>query len=340
MTNGSVTAFDLTRLCKVMLGSSFELSRSEQIFGGIAKTTFRVHGRHAAEQYIVQVWKEPHGELTSLDTSASRLLWPGGSEVFEANTNSLLSHGVRVPRIVASCRDRLVCPYHVAILEFVDAPALENIGSRAHSANTHRQVGRALGALHSITREQPGSLLASGQVQALDCQAVCLQVAKEDLCIARLYDEYVRFQEERIEETLEAMLLTRGAAPRNFVHGDLGGQHILVGEEVWFIDVEGAQFFDLEWEYCVLGLPMMDLLSEEFLDAYRSCCTTELSDTKLRFYRICKLLDWVTTFAECVAKGVGDVGTARTRLRNTKEWLKQELAAGQGRSTPINASCP
>jgi hypothetical protein len=134
-------------VCRFALGDRFSLASSEPISGGFAKTTYRVRGARAGEQFVVQVWREPFEGFTHVDSSASELLWPGGPELLEANTAFVRLRGVNAPRIVASFCNRDVCSWHVTVFEYVDAVPLEAMSPEELTPHTQQRIGEALGVL-------------------------------------------------------------------------------------------------------------------------------------------------------------------------------------------------
>ena len=71
------------------------------------------------------------------------------------------------------------------------------------------------------------------------------------------------------------------------VHGELGGDHVLVsraGEPV-LIDIEGLTFFDVEWEHAWLRM--------RFRDAYESLDAVDLDPARLELYRYAQVISLI-----------------------------------------------
>ncbi|OXM60840.1 phosphotransferase, partial [Amycolatopsis vastitatis] len=72
-----------------------------------------------------------------------------------------------------------------------------------------------------------------------------------------------------------------------FIHGELGPDHVLVDDrdEPVLIDIEGAMFFDVEWEHAFLEL--------RFGTGYSCFRRDDLDSDRLRFYRLAMHLSLV-----------------------------------------------
>ncbi len=93
-------------------------------------------------------------------------------------------------------------------------------------------------------------------------------------------------------DAFEAALLDLHAAVRprpghGLIHGELGPDHVLLDDrnEPVLIDIEGASYFDVEWEHVFLKI--------RFGDHYERLRLDGLDERRLRFYRLAHHLSLV-----------------------------------------------
>jgi 8-oxo-dGTP pyrophosphatase MutT (NUDIX family) len=120
------------------------------------------------------------------------------------------------------------------------------------------------------------------------CEQVVLDRALGHLAAAASRVERIAAVREPLEETTRE--LASAVRPRTrygLVHGELGPDHVLLDErgEPVIIDIEGAMFFDVEWEHAFLQL--------RFHEHYRWLRADDLDDRRLRFYSLAMRLSLV-----------------------------------------------
>jgi hypothetical protein len=84
-----------------------------------------------------------------------------------------------------------------------------------------------------------------------------------------------------LETKLRALAgVVRPRSDYRLIHSELRPDHVLVDErgDPVLIDIEGAMFFDVEWEPVFLQL--------RFKQQYRWLCANDLDEARLPFYRL------------------------------------------------------
>jgi len=124
--------------------------------------------------------------------------------------------------------------------------------------------------------------------QGRSCEQVVLDRAVQHLMEAASRDDRVAQVRERLDAKLRE--LVSGIQPRDeysLIHGELGPDHVLVNErgDPVIIDIEGAMFFDVEWEHVFLRL--------RFGKHYAHLYTDYLDDQRMRLYSLAMNLSLV-----------------------------------------------
>lgn len=216
-----------------------------------------------------------------------------GPDFFEASQARLSIVGVRTPRTYLVDRSRSRYPADIALDEDVRGGTLEALIQRDPRAAepTLARLAAALGVMHQHRGRHIGRLAVvdgGGAQLNRTCEQVVLDRALDDLAQAAPRVGRIADVQERLADTareLAAAVLPR--AEYVLIHGELGPDHVLVDEsgDPVMIDIEGAMFFDVEWEHVFLEL--------RFQEQYRWLSASDLDDRRMRFYRLAMCLSLV-----------------------------------------------
>jgi len=218
----------------------------------------------AAEDY----WPpEPGGVADGVFGHAS------GSGLFEASARALTAAGVRVPEVYLLDQSHAVYPADIAVVEDVGGGTLEDLLETdpltalpmvqrlgAMLAPMWRQRAARVGKVAEVVAAGPSGPAqpAGGDVGGdVDGAQIVLDRALRHL--ARAADRVPSIAEARprLDDRLRA--LAASVRPRSeyaLIHGELGPDHVLLdgrGTPV-VVDIEGAMYFDAEWEHAFLRL--------------------------------------------------------------------------------------
>ena len=271
---------------RVAFGPGRRVAAAARLRGGSKKGVYRLSlddGRTVigyiwgeAENY----WPAPRGPDAGPFGEAS------GAGLFEVAGARLAAAGVRTPRVYLLDRTLAVYPAEVALVEDVRGGTLERRLERGEpgAQQVLARLAAALRTMHDCRGQRIGRVaLADGDAVTAGrtCEQIVLDRALSHLAeaasrVGRV--AAVRAELEAVTAGLAAEVRSR--ADYRLIHGELGPDHVLIDErgEPVLIDIEGAMFFDVEWEYVFLEL--------RFGGHYEPLRADGLDADRLRFYRL------------------------------------------------------
>lgn len=142
-----------------------------------------------------------------------------------------------------------------------------------------QRIGDMLADMHANERLTHGKANQSG-INTEKCHHLQIKNAKRDLDYAYQHIDSIRASHSNLLDTLYE--LESKIEPRSrygFIHGELGPDHVLINDklEPYLIDIEGAEFFDIEHEHSFLQF--------RFGDYYRYLKNDTLDPNRMLFYR-------------------------------------------------------
>jgi hypothetical protein len=259
------------------LGSRCPVASVTRLPGGSKKGVYRL-GCSDGFSAVLYVW------------SAAEDFWPAeasgaegagvfghasGLGLFSAASQRLTEAGVRVPLVYLTDASRALYPADIALVEDVRggtleellaadpaaaAPVMERLGEMLRSMWGQRaaRVGKVTDVAEfgdGVTRA-PGAFGVAGALGA-SSERIVLERALRQLADAADRVPSVASVRSRLDETLRA--LAASVTPRasyGLIHGELGPDHVSIddrGQPV-VVDIEGAMYFDVEWEHAFLRL--------------------------------------------------------------------------------------
>jgi hypothetical protein len=290
-------AGSLRPVVRAVFGAGRDATSVERLPGGSKKGAYRVAVDNGAT-VLVYVWNRgedfwqgvlPPGADDPLDPFSHA----SGLDLFEAAARRLAAAGVRCPRLLLADRGGELYPGDIAVVEYVSGGSLEAALERAPAA-----ASRPLAVLADwLASLEACQAAAFGKVAVVDagltarggsCAQAVLERALREVDEVSGRRERAAREAGRLSDLLRA--LAEPLQPRGWsglVHGELGPDHILLdrsGDPV-LIDIEGAMYFDAEWEHVFLRL--------RFGDHYPRLGNPGLDPDRLRFYQLAQHLDLV-----------------------------------------------
>jgi hypothetical protein len=216
-----------------------------------------------------------------------------GFELFEASRVRLDAIGVRVPELYSVDRSQARYPADLALVEDVRGGTLEaRLQTDPRSAEDvldSLAAGLRMMSEHRARRFGKVAVVSDGGVpEVRSCVEVVLERALRDLAEAAFRVGRIGEARGAFESALREM--ADGVRPRTeygLVHGELGPDHVLVddrGEPV-LIDIEGAMYFDVEWEHVFLEI--------RFREHYGRLRVDGLDERRMELYRLAQHLSLV-----------------------------------------------
>jgi len=220
-----------------------------------------------------------------------------GVDLFEASRACLNAIGVRTPQVYVLDRSRSHFPADIAVVEDVRGGTLE-ARLQHDPRGAERTLVRLGGALQAM-RQHRGRCLGKVALESLgdarqdrSCEQIVLDRAVRHLAEAASRVERVAQVSARLEEKIRELAgVVRPRDEYSLIHGELGPDHVLVDErgDPVIIDIEGAMFFDVEWEHVFLQL--------RFGEHYQWLRANDLDDQRLQFYALAMHLENMLRFS-------------------------------------------
>lgn len=280
---------EVAAIAEPLLGANRHVAGVERLRGGSKKGVYRLLLGDGS-RVVMYLWRPEESYWPEVRGAERDVLGDAsGLALFLASHDELRRAGVRVPEVLALPES---LDEGVALVEDINGGTLEALllrdpkGSKASLGALADQLRR----MHLVTAESAGKV---GHLSAADHGTS----KPEDVVVARgladLKSSAPRVpQLAPVQREVEEALLRRRAAvhPRatfRLIHGELGPDHVLVtaGGEPVMIDIEGAMFFDVEWEHAFLEI--------RFGTSYPWLRDGELDQSRLELYRLALYLSLV-----------------------------------------------
>ncbi|MCX6048311.1 MAG: phosphotransferase [Chloroflexi bacterium] len=271
-------------------GATCDIESFVQFKGGARKQVFFLQLRNPSVQCVMYLWHNAENyfservaggfEATQTDDKAP--------DLFLTNTRYLLAQGINVPRVLYA--GVVASGHRFAFVEQIIGADFNTFVAALDAAAKHAlllQIRDQLAKLHAQQRDYPGGLLDLPGDQSQTPQDVILARALLEVAATSEVRPAVAEQQTQISAKLRA--LRAPLAPRSsyhLLHGELAGSHVLVqqsdqaGNEVaaiYFVDIEGIHFADLEFEHTFLQLI--------YGADYRYLTRTDLDPARMAFYK-------------------------------------------------------
>jgi hypothetical protein len=271
-----VTAADLQDLVRDTYGPGRRLRELTRLPGGSTKGVYRLTLDDASTVLLYRWAAEENFWPAQTGLDVGPFLADAGRDDF-IRAHTLLSElRVRVPAIVALRADR-------ALVEEIRGGTLQDLLARDPVAG-RTALARLAGMLHEMHSHLSPTFGFPGQTPA----GFALQRGVNSLAAAAPRDRRIGAARDRLEQELRARFAAvRPRQGYGLIHGELGGDHVLIGPagEPVLVDIEATMFFDVEWEHAFLEL--------RFGDDYPALHTVPLDPARLSFYRLVHYLSLV-----------------------------------------------
>jgi hypothetical protein len=279
---------DLEPLIKKVVNEDVHLIKIEPIHGGAQKVVYKLTSNNG-RTYILYVWDLSKNYVLMhkkvKDSASEKVEHSYGAERFETNTVYLNKLGVRVPRIFYIDRTQLRYPFDFAIVEDVgtcDLTRYIEIYPEKKQAVLEK-LNLMLRNMHEHHADYHGQLVQSVRFKmpSQTCEQLVLIQTLKDL--EELSERQLSISQNKLELTNIINKLFHHIQPRRqygLIHHELGPDHIRVDQtgEPILIDIEGAKFFDIEYEHAFLEF--------RFGENYSYLKNDQLDPKRLRFYKL------------------------------------------------------
>ncbi|WP_328588698.1 MULTISPECIES: phosphotransferase [Bacillaceae] len=241
-----------------VFGESYTIGNIIELHGGAQKTVYKIDCINGFS-CVLYIWdlvdnffqKEKLGE-----ESDERSF---GSDLFYLNNKYLSEKGINTPFLYDLKTDRNIYSFDYGLIQYIEGHKLESF-LKNYEVTAERKlmqrVGDLITCMHSEKRNEFGCL-ESKAINNGKCHLLQLKKAIKDLSYTSQYDTSIQYNHDKILSILnelESKIKLRNEY--RFIHWELGPDHILVNaeKEPFIIDIEGAKFFDVEYEHAFLKL--------------------------------------------------------------------------------------
>lgn len=221
-------------------------ARPKHLPGGVIPSCGAIGAQHVAFAVAAADFEE-----TQSDENAPAL--------FLTHTRYLHEHAISVPQILH--HGRLDSGHHYAFVEQINGSGFDTFAASASELERHTvltTIGAQLAKLHAIERSSPGALVDPlGKIGSPPQERALQRALLEMEATAQAQAEVTPYRQQ-IHDKLQS--LWAQLTPRStdhLLHGELAGNHVLVRAKdhaVYFIDIEGIHFADLESEHTFLQM--------------------------------------------------------------------------------------
>lgn len=271
-----MTRTDLQSYIKEVFGAGYIVSNVTQMQGGAQKVVYKVDCDNGFT-CVLYVWDLAlnyfQKEIENEDLHSRSY----GGDLFEQNNKLLTEIGIPTPALYDLNRERSRYPFDYALVEYVEGKKLDayiNQTDKEANYELFQQVGNMVGKMHANERDIFGKVNEIRN-DIKQCHELQMQKSKADLRYISQYIDNFKINHNKLLEKLQE--LESRITYRNrygFTHGELGPDHFIVNNKLvpYVIDIEGAEFFDIEYEHSFLRIRFGDhyhFFDNDTLDPYR-----------------------------------------------------------------------
>lgn len=317
-------AADLQEYVKKVFGNSYLVTKVSKLEGGAQKVVYKLDCT-GGFSCILYVWDLTMNYFQEEIVNAEINAQSYGSGLFEVNNRYLIEHSIRTPLLYDMNRSQEQYSFDYALVEYIPGEAAEAYFGHPDSKAKDlifEQIGEMIRTMHE---GESGAYGKPDQAHAALNQKPChlnqLYNGIAQLSYAAEHHEVIRKHQEKLLGKLHE--LEARITPRRrygFIHGELGPNHIMVtGKELepCLIDIEGAEFYDIEHEHSFLEM--------RFGGFYRYLKNEQLDEDRMRFYKFHHHLSLVSGGLKLLQRGFPDQQLARGILDCHTEYALQYI---------------
>ncbi|MEK4516569.1 phosphotransferase [Paenibacillus sp. FSL H8-0122] len=290
-----------------VFGTRYTVAKVSKMEGGAQKVVYKLDFSNGFS-CILYVWDLAMNYFQEEIVNHNIHAESYGSELFESNNRFLTEHAIRTPLLYDLNRDRDRYDFDYALVEYAagqDAEVYFQHPDNKVQNKVFRQLGEMIHAMHRIQSRTYGKP-SETTPNNIQCHLHQLYNGIEQLSYAAEHVEAIRKNQGKLLEQLYS--LESKIAPRNsygFIHGELGPNHVIVTDQLepCLIDIEGAEFYDIEHEHSFLEM--------RFGEHYRYLNDAPLDENRKRFYKFHHHLSLISGGLKLVHRGFPDQQLAR-----------------------------
>lgn len=285
-----------------VFGTRYTVAKVSKMEGGAQKVVYKLDCSNGFS-CILYVWDLAMNYFQEEIVNHNIHAESYGSELFESNNRFLTEHAIRTPLLYDMNRDRDRYDFDYALVEYAagqDAEVYFQHPDNKVQDKVFRQLGEMTHAMHRIqssTYGKPDQTAPNNK----QCHLHQLYNGIKQLSYAAEHVEAIRKNQGKLLDKLYS--LESKIVPRNsygFIHGELGPNHVIVTDQLepCLIDIEGAEFYDIEHEHSFLEM--------RFGEHYHYLNHVQLDENRKLFYKFHHHLSLVAGGLKLVHRGFPD----------------------------------
>lgn len=265
---------------KEYFGKERTLKGIERLLGGAQKHTYLAILDNGFK-FVVYIWDKSTNYFSDSERKTDNVFLSSSALMFKLNNKFMIDHGVKTPKLYYIDSDFEEPIY--ALVEYIEGFDLDYIiEKQPERLNIALEsLKNSIDILHEIKSNEVGQinkLLGEGFNPIKYCYDGAIQNIKYLIKIDSDNSD-IYLQLNRILENLMKNIEKR--SDFRFIHSELGPNHVIVDNDnnAYVIDIEGARFFDLEYEESFLKI--------RFNNNYKYLRNNNLDEKRMEFYHIC-----------------------------------------------------
>lgn len=319
---------DVQECVKKVFGNGYVVADVTKMQGGAQKAVYRIdcYNGFVCVLYVWDITMNYFQEEITRKHVHERSF---GAHSFGTNNRFLKEHGISTPALyeLQVHTEQSRYPFDYALVEYIEGQKadayIEHPDQRVQDEVLER-LGDMIAGMHANQRQTYGKP-GQGEERRLErCHLMQLDNAKEQLAYIVLHHAAIRDNYDRLLAVLDELESRIDSRKRyGYIHGELGPDHVLVTDRLtpYLIDIEGAQFFDIEHEHTFLEF--------RFGEHYRYFRRNGLDPNRMSFYRLHHYISLTSGGLKLLHRGFPDQVFARdladyharNTLRFMEEWI-------------------
>lgn len=261
-------------------GNKVSLKTVKRLLGGAQKYTFLVTLNNGFK-FVVYVWDKSTNYFADSENETDNVFLSSSALMFQLNNKIMTQHGVKTPELYYIDDDFQESTY--AFVEYIDGVDLDFITEKQPERlnDALKSLKHSLDILHHIESSEAGQL-NNLLGEAFNPMEYCYNLSLKNINYLTIVDSDNTNLYVKLEKMLKDLMIN--TEKRNcfrFIHSELGPNHVMVDRDnnAYVIDIEGARYFDLEYEESFLKI--------RFNNNYKYLNSDNLDQDRMNFYHIC-----------------------------------------------------
>lgn len=271
---------EIERKVKKHFGKERTLKDIERLLGGAQKHTYMATLDNGFK-FVVYVWDKSTNYFFDSERVDNNTFLSSSPLMFKLNNELMIKHGVRTPQLYYIDSNFEELTY--AFVEYIEGFDLDYIIENQPNCLNEvlESLKESIDNLHEIKGNKVGQLnnLLGKSFNPIN---YCYEEAMQNIKYLIKVDSDNSNIYLSLNELLENLMINiEKRSEFKLIHSELGPNHVMADKNnnAYIIDIEGARFFDLEYEESFLKI--------RFDSNYKYLKGDNLDETRMEFYHIC-----------------------------------------------------